>query len=355
MGYRSLALGFLITLMIFQGFFILKTQKSPFLIQALSSSSIEIHLPTNNASDVTSFSVSPIEIHSSTNNASNITSSMILTMDKSAKLQYQYLHGLSALRAIVTGMEHTGTTYVSMVLFNTPCVMGAGETGLLLANTPADINKVDPWIKWHHYTDEIRRDKYYNLTDDEIEAMRQAKDFGEMFDILRNTSHLFNKLNDEPFCQKPSQIIDKTPRYVRPNYFEKILLKTPGTPVIVMQKSFKKLKESWNRRNSSGMTKQFYNQVYKNVENMMNKYPDRIMVVDYEKLMNEPVSEMENIFTFLDLEWDPNYLNMTNLKRKFSSYEGNVAEMNVSWKFKYGAHSPNYNNPKSKNVSHFSH
>ena len=55
-------------------------------------------------------------------------------------------HGFSALRAIVTGLEHSGTTVFSKILFNVPCIIGAWETGLLLAKTPRDIRRVQPWM-----------------------------------------------------------------------------------------------------------------------------------------------------------------------------------------------------------------
>jgi len=104
-------------------------------------------------------------------------------------------HGFSALRAIVTGLEHTGTTVLSMMLFNAPCVIGAWETGFLLANTPGDIRKVLPWLRWHM---NMERKYMFMLKPSDVDALEKARDFPEMLDALRNRSHIFNNLIDEP-------------------------------------------------------------------------------------------------------------------------------------------------------------
>jgi len=44
--------------------------------------------------------------------------------------------GFRALRAIVTGIAHSGTNVTAAILFNAPCVLGALETGFLLAKKP---------------------------------------------------------------------------------------------------------------------------------------------------------------------------------------------------------------------------
>lgn len=249
--------------------------------------------------------------------------------------------GISGLHAIVTGIEHSGTSITGQLLFNAPCVIGAWETGFLLADTPAEIESVHPWIGWH-WKQKVKTGtplSFYNLTDDDIGAMKQAKDFGEMLDILRGSSHLFNELKDETYCQKPYQMIDKTPRYVYPKYFEKILLKTPGVPVIVLKKPYEKLKQSWKNRNAP-MPKAFYDEVYDNVEKMIVKYPNRtIRIIDYNELMSKPSSTMQDVHALLNLVWNPSYLNMTGLHYKFSNYGPKMAAYIDSQKFVSGKHS----------------
>ncbi len=249
----------------------------------------------------------------------------------------EILDGLSgSLRAIVVGLEHSGTTIVSQVMFNAPCAIGATETGFLIADSPADIGSVSPWIDWNQKSWNYF---FYRLKPEDIEAMKKAKDFPEMIDILRHRSPLFNDLVDEPHCQKPYQMIDKTPKYIYPEYFEKVLRKTPGVPVVVLKKHYESLHKSWARRNDN-LTSEFYDGVYNNVENMMEKYPNRIIIVDYDKFKREPDSVMQEVFEFTGLSWDPDYLEMTGLKQKFKNYPEDCLEHFEEWAFKRGKHTP---------------
>ena len=164
------------------------------------------------------------------------------------------------LRAIVTGLEHSGTTLVGRVLANAPCIMGAHETGYLLAPTPKDIEDVVPWFEWNSAKANMTIENY-RLQPDDVEAMKNAKDFIQMYDILRNRSYLFNELNDDEQCMKPSYMIDKTPRYVYPQYFQNILEKTPGVPVIVTQVDYEKLCALWRRHGGSTLPRELYDHI----------------------------------------------------------------------------------------------
>ena len=54
----------------------------------------------------------------------------------------------SPLFAIVTGLEHSGTTVLSRLIMNAPGVFGGFECGLLLAATPAAFRRTHPWYQW---------------------------------------------------------------------------------------------------------------------------------------------------------------------------------------------------------------
>lgn len=241
-------------------------------------------------------------------------------------------HGLSAIKAIVTGLEHSGTTLTGFLLNNAPCVMGAFETGWLLADTPAEIETLDPWIVWHNATGTNFDvpDQMYNLANEHLHEMKQARDFDDLYDILRRTSHIFNNMIDAEYCPKPSLVIDKAPRYVYPEYFEKILIKTPNTPVIVLKKEYDILKKSWARRGDI-LDEEFYNATFDNVSEMMKKYPGRIILIDYIEMMKDPSSVMKDVFSFVGLVWDETYLRMENLKRKYGRYGPSMQEEFDPW------------------------
>ena len=132
-------------------------------------------------------------------------------------------------------------------------------------------------------------------------------------------------------------MIDKTPRYVYPAYFESVLQKTPGVPVVVLQKNFENLKESWDARHST-LTQQFYNQVFDNVWKMKLKYKGRILIIHTEDLMAYPEATMQDIFEHVGLEFQTEYLQMEGLLKKFSN-DIRTRKSIERWKFKAGKHS----------------
>ena len=244
------------------------------------------------------------------------------------------LHGL---RAIVTGLEHSGTTLTGTLLINAPCIMGAFETGYLIASTPKHIEDADPWYRWNSASTHTI-DINYRLTAEDMDLMKTSTNFLDMYQILRQRSYLFNELNDEPYCNSPTEMIDKTPRYVYPKYLESVLKKTPGVPVIVTRKKFDKLAESWNRRETN-LTASFYQQTFENVYKMKLKYPHRILLIDEEDLMTYPDAVMMDVFHHVGLEWKTEYLQMTGLLKKFRNDTETMKRIE-HWKFSKGKHSP---------------
>jgi hypothetical protein len=246
------------------------------------------------------------------------------------------------LRALVVGLEHSCTTMIASLLFNAPCVIGAFETGYLLAEYPKDITKVQPWYKWNN-----ERDKdlglTYRLTPQDSKAMSEAPNFQTMYDILRERSFIFNDLIDEEYCEKPYQIIDKTPRYITSKHFEKVIDKTPGVPIIAVHKSFEKLKESWAKRNNI-LSRQLYDETFDNVWQMKQKYPRRILIVQEEQFMKDPNAVMEDVFHHVGLEWKSEYLQMTGLLKKVSNNSA-LTEYVKRLKFQAGKHS-NFHLPR---------
>jgi len=245
------------------------------------------------------------------------------------------LHGFSALRAIVTGLEHSGTTAISKVLFNAPCVIGAWETGFLLEESPSDIRNL-PWMRWH--TD-MNIEDMYMLKPEDIDALEDARNFPEMLDALRNRSHIFNNLIDESWCDKPYQMIDKTPAYIYKLHFERILKETHAAhvPVVVVKKSLKSLRESWGKRKDR-LPKYFYRKTYSNVERMIRKYPNRIMVVNWDDVAPNVESVMQEVFQFIGLKWRTDYLKMTNLKKKFAIYGKVWTDSIAQWEWNISHH-----------------
>mmetsp|Transcript_11797 Transcript_11797/g.14895 ORF Transcript_11797/g.14895 Transcript_11797/m.14895 type:complete len:381 (+) Transcript_11797:103-1245(+) len=241
------------------------------------------------------------------------------------------------LHSIITGLEHSGTTITGRLVMNAPCLVGATETGFLLADSPQDIGDVYPWYSWNidDGKDTDKKKMMYLLSPGAYEKMKAARNFSEMYYILRENSHLFNNLNDKyddgRECEKPTRVVDKTPRYVRPQYLEHILIKTPGVPVVILKKPFEELRID--------LPRQAYDEVFANVDKMMKKYPGRIKMLYYDKFTENPEKVMGEVFEFLGLTWKDEYLKMTGLKKKFSVYP-EAAKQIDEWEFVPGGHSP---------------
>lgn len=257
-----------------------------------------------------------------------------------------------SLRAIVTGLEHSGTTLTGSLLYNAPCVIGAFETGFLLADNPTKIETVQPWFGWNNASNNIL-DINYRLHPQDVSIMKNASNHMEMYNILRHRSYLFNNLNDAVHCSKPTQMIDKTPLYIYPSYFERIIVSTQvdNVPIIITKKNYTKLKVSWDRRSSTPPKpyttfRQFYDDTFNNVCFMMSKYPTRpILIINEEELMTSPNIVMERVFTFLGLIWKEEYLQMTGLLSKFSNDTITSTQIE-QYIFKSGKHSFDWNNTK---------
>jgi len=129
-------------------------------------------------------------------------------------------------------------------------------------------------------------------------------------------------------------MIDKTPRYIYIDHFERILKETSGAqvPVIVVKKSYESLEVSW-KKHKSPLTRIFYDTVYNNVERMIRKYPNRIMVINWEDMLLDVDSVMREVFHFTGLEWRTEYLKMTNLKKKFAVYGEAVVNGVARWEW----------------------
>ncbi|KAL9180399.1 hypothetical protein ACHAXT_008369 [Thalassiosira profunda] len=223
------------------------------------------------------------------------------------------------------------------LLYNAPCVIGAFETGFLLAKEPKDIHNVHPWFEWN-CAETNTLDLNYRLTPDDRDMMKKAPNFLSMYGILRNRSYIFNELVDEPHCIKPHQMIDKTPQYVYPQNFRRVLTTTPGVPVIVMQKGFDKLAASWAKRNQT-MARETYDATYNNVRKMETAFPNRILVVQEEEFMTQPSVVMQGAFAHVGLEWKEEYLEMKGLLRKVSN-DPALTKRIEKWQFGAGKHSP---------------
>lgn len=219
----------------------------------------------------------------------------------------------SGLFAIVTGMEHSGTTILSRLLECDPSLMAAFECGLLLAETPSEMTQVKPFYEWLYMP---VRSFHWGVPQDEMPGLMEAKSHSEMYQFLRSHS---------PIMSNGELLVDKTPRYVYS--LPTILARAPDVPVIIMRKSHEVQRLSYLKRHVP--TTEFerrFSLANASVAEAQRLYPDRrMLVVDYEELMASPGIVMTRVFAFLGLEWKDQYLTLDALNEKWARFHPKAA------------------------------
>jgi len=132
-------------------------------------------------------------------------------------------------------MEHSGTSLTARQMTAHPQVNAAFECAVLLADSPADIPKLDPWAKWFVAPMEKA---HWGLTPEQLEEVAASRDWQEVYSKLIQLSPIFQ--------DGETMIIDKCPRYLL--RLSDVLAKVPGTPCFVLQKDVLLLYYSYKKR-----------------------------------------------------------------------------------------------------------
>ena len=211
----------------------------------------------------------------------------------------------SGVFVIVTGLEHTGTTMAGSLLRSVPNLYGAFECGLLLPEEPANIKTVVPFYDWLSMPVISQQ---WGLPVDHRDKLLTAQCHAEQFSILRKYSPLMVLHNS-------SWIVDKTPRYYR-NLLS-IMDRTPKVPVVVTWKEPSEVIKSFEKRH--GQTQigvSFLEHYQRELRLSLQKYPERIFIMNQTEFGQDPDAVMTKMFAFLGLKWDPSYKTMAALNAK---------------------------------------
>ena len=211
----------------------------------------------------------------------------------------------SGIFVIVTGLPHTGTTMAGSLLRSVPNLYGAYECGLLLPEEPADIKTVAPFYDWLLRPVETQ---WWGLPVHHRDKLLTAQCHAEQFLILRKYSPLMVLHNS-------SWIIDKTPRYNQ-NLLS-IMDRTPKLPVVVTWKEPSEAIKSLQKRgeNNERIATRLEN-YERELRLSLQKYPERIFILNQTELGQDPDGVMTKMFAFLGLKWDHSYKTMAALNAK---------------------------------------
>ena len=208
----------------------------------------------------------------------------------------------SKLGVIITGYEHTGTTMLAQLIKSAPGLFGGFECGIGVID---DVPQFYEWLTWSPEND------LWGLTDESRDIVVNSRCMAEKYYHLHRYSPLFHYGN-----HYDDFIVDKTPRYL--HHLVEIMKETPGIPVIVTNRDQEHLRMSYRKR---GYSDHFIDTQMKiageQIDLATKRYPGRIKIVDTTQWLTKPNEIMEDVFDFLGLQWNPEYLNMNalNLKR----------------------------------------
>ena len=133
---------------------------------------------------------------------------------------------MDKLYVIITGAEHSGTTFLSQILYSIPKVYSAFETGLLLKN---DFRECSPFCEWIHQ----KKGNYWGVPK-KINFFDKKLTFDDKYKLLfehkgGGDSFVQNMVRDSPV------IVDKTPAYIRNLPF--VRKNSKNIPILITLKS----------------------------------------------------------------------------------------------------------------------
>ncbi len=205
------------------------------------------------------------------------------------------------LVALVCGYERGGTTLLSEILRQHPELDSGFECGFLLVEKISDFPLLEP------YSTIVKRS--WKLTDNSLNQICQADSCFDVYKRLVKRSSILET--------KSGWMFDKTPKYMQ--VLSSVLGKVPGIPCIVIVRDPRAVLWSWAKRAKLTRKKWIENRLERSCERylsyargykkaMMDGFNRQILLVRYEELCINPVTEAEKFFNFLGLDFDQSYL-----------------------------------------------
>lgn len=192
------------------------------------------------------------------------------------------------LVGIVTGLEHSGTTYLADLIKSHPQINGGFECGVLLGDNPADFPSVKPFYQWMQ---KARHPSHWGITPQAMKEILAADNWNDMYKRIIQYSPLFNG--------PVTWLLDKTPRYMP--ILDKVMAAVK-VPVIVVFKETDFQYLSYKSRNIS-LLDYFarYQHYYTGFFNAYDKYAKRILMVPHTTLCKKPGDVLMQVYKFLNV------------------------------------------------------
>ncbi len=193
------------------------------------------------------------------------------------------------LISIVTGLEHSGTTWLADLIRSHPEISGGFECGVLLGANPAEFPHITPFYEWML---KARQPSQWGITPDKMQEIIAAPDWNAMYRRIIEASPLFDA--------RVRYLLDKTPRYMPALPF---IMQKVEAPVIVIYKPIHYQYTSYKKRDFTldGFIAH-YTAYLSGFFEAYKLYKHRIMVVLHEDLVRHTPRVMRQIFKFLKVD-----------------------------------------------------
>lgn len=140
--------------------------------------------------------------------------------------------------AVITGMQHSGTTYLNNVLNSHSRIMSGFECGILLGEVN-EFHLIKPFSDW------LKTDNsYFGLPENYLEEIKD-KNYLEVYEYIQKNKGSKNNSYFQTLLQKCPNFTDKTPAYIYEieNIYNKI--KELNIPIIITLKKYDEIYYSW--------------------------------------------------------------------------------------------------------------
>lgn len=225
---------------------------------------------------------------------------------------------------VICGIEHSGTTLLSDLFRQADNLDSGFEVGVLLSNSPREFRHLE------NFRSQIASG--WGIEEDQISEVCDCDTFSEFYQRLYDLSRVI---------QKPSEIFDKTPRYLAK--LEECSSKL-DVPFISMYKDPKSIVHSDFCRSGTNDFNDWYSRYLNSKLSYMRtlyssyvrhtgdrRRSDRVRFVSLEEICLNAGEVLRGLFEFVEVDFSVRYLLLDNLRYKHT----HGRSIDVSDPFKY--------------------
>ena len=184
--------------------------------------------------------------------------------------------------AVVTGMQHSGTTYLNNIINSHSRIMSGFECGILL-NKLENFDKVQPFSEWLKIGKTL-----FGLPNNYLEEIKNMN-YEEVYNYIAKNKGSKNDCHYQELIKKCPNFTDKTPAYIYQleNIYNKV--KKLKIPFIVILKNYDEIYYSWviKRKITYKHFIENIKLVIQSLEFISKNPKENIYVMEYQDVINK--------------------------------------------------------------------